>query len=435
MSSGSAPAEAATTASVTLWHHGDFLRLWVGETVSVFGSQISQLAIPLVAALVLGADPAAMGVLGALEMLPFLVLSLPAGVWADRLRRRPILISADLLRAVTLLAIPVTAATGHLSMPVLYVVALVTGIGTVFFDVSYQSYLPSLVDRGQLIDGNSKLELTRSASQLAGPGLGGALVTAIGAPYAIVFDSLSFLFSAGMLGSIRRAEPTPKPHLEGRPAGMIAEIREGGAVVFRNPILRAIAATTATSNFFSSMGGAVLILFATRELGMDGLGVGLAFAVANVGALLGAVLAARLAGRLGVGRTLMAAVTLGSLTALLVPLASREVGFLLLTLGFFGEAAGGTIYNINQVSLRQAITPDRRQGRMNASMRFVVWGVMPIASIVGGVLGTVIGIRATLVIAALGGLLQVAWLAVSPVRTLRTPPPPWDPAGESTAGK
>ena len=195
----SAPAEAPS-----LWRHRDFMKLWIGETVSEFGSQVTQLALPLAAAVALRATPAEMGILSALQMLPFLLISLPAGVWVDRTRRRPILIAGDLVRAVTLLAVPFAGITGHLSMPLLYLVSLVAGAATVFFDVSYQSYLPALVERDHLIEGNGKMELSRSAAQFAGPGIGGFLVGLLGAAQAILFDSLSFFFSAAMLFVIRK---------------------------------------------------------------------------------------------------------------------------------------------------------------------------------------------------------------------------------------
>lgn len=412
----------------SLWRHPDFLKLWVGETVSQFGSQITILAFPLTAAVVLEATPAEMGLLAAIEMLPFLLISLPAGVWVDRLRRRPILIAGDLVRGVALLSIPLAGIAGHLSMPLLYAVALITGTATVFFDVSYQSYLPALVDREDLIEGNSKLELSRSAAQSGGPGLGGVLVGLIGAAEAILFDALSFFFSAALLFAIRKPEPAPAPATERR--HMVHEIREGLGVVLGNPVLRAIAATTATSNLFSSISFATLFIFATRDLALDGVRIGIAFALANVGAICGAIVAGRVAGRIGVGNTLMAAIFIGSVANLLVPVAEPATALPLLVVAMSLGSAGGTIYNINQVSLRQSITPDRLQGRMNASMRFIVWGVFPIGSLIGGALGTAIGVRAGIAVGAAGGLIAVLWLVFSPVRTLREPPPAWHAGAE-----
>ena len=425
---GSAIPLAAERAPRSLWRHRDFLKLWIGETVSEFGSQVTQLALPLAAAVTLRATPAEMGILSALQMLPFLLISLPAGVWVDRMRRRPILIAGDLVRAVTLLGVPLAGITGHLSMPLLYAVSLVTGAATVFFDVSYQSYMPALVEREHLIEGNSKMELSRSAAQFGGPGIGGVLVGLLGAAEAILFDSLSFFFSAAMLLLIGKAEPAPAPAHERR--HMVHEIREGLGVVLGNRVLRSIAATTATSNLFSSISFATLILFATRDLRLDAVRIGLAFALANLGAMAGAVLAGRMATRIGLGNTLMIAIFGSSVANLLVPIAVPATAMALLFVAMFIGTAGSTLYNINQVSLRQSITPDRLQGRMNASMRFIVWGVFPVGSLIGGALGTVIGIRAAIAVGAVGGLLAVLWLVFSPVRTMRRPPPPWEAAEE-----
>ena len=426
------PGGEADVTAASLWRNADFMKLWVGETVSEFGSQVTLIAIPFAAAVVLKATAADMGVLAALQMLPFLLISLPAGVWVDRMRRRPILIAADVVRGMVLLAVPIAGITGNLSIPLLYVVSLIAGCATVFFDVSYQSYMPALVERGHLIEGNSKMELSRSAAQFGGPGVGGVLVGLVGAAQAVLFDSLSFFFSGAMLLWIHKGEPAPVPSHERR--HMVHEIREGLAVVLGNPVLRAIASTTATSNLFSSISFATLILFATRDLGLDAVHLGLVFALANVGAMCGALLAGRMAARLGLGNTLMLAIFVGSVANLLVPVAEPATALPFLFGAMFAGAAGSTIYNINQVSLRQSITPDRLQGRMNASMRFVVWGVFPIGSLIGGALGTLLGVRAGIAVGAVGGLVTVLWLVFSPVRTLRVPPPPWEREAEARPG-
>jgi len=409
----------------SLWRHPDFLKLWIGDTVSQFGSQITALAVPLAAAIVLQATPAEMGILAALETLPFLLVSLPAGAWVDRLRRRPVLISGDLVRAVALLAVPVTAVTGHLSMPVLYAVALVTGTATVFFDVAYQAYLPSLVERDQLVDGNGKLELSRSAAQFAGPGIAGALVGWLTAPVAILFDAISFLFSAVMLWFIRKPEPPPVADPAAPRRHIVAEIREGLGVVLRNPVLRAIAASIALSNLFGSMGFATLILFLTRDQGLGAIEIGLAFGLGNLGAIAGALVSGRIAKRLGVGRTLIATDLVGGLALLAVPLASPAYALAALVVGFGISSLLLTAFNIVQVSLRQSITPDRLQGRMNATMRFFIWGVMPIGSLLGGGLATEIGIREAILFSYAASLTGVLPLLLRPLRSMREPPPPW----------
>ncbi len=421
---GSPPGQ---TSRPSLWRHADFLKLWTGETISVFGSQISQLAIPLAAAHVLHATPAEFGLLAAIEMLPFLVLALPAGVWVDRLRRRPVLIAGDLIRVIALGVIPLTYLTGHLSMAVLYLVALVAGSATVFFDVAYQSYLPVLVEREHLIEGNGKLEVTRSASQVAGPGMAGVLVGLLTAPVAVLLDAVSFLVSAGMLLLIRKPEPAPELRPEGR-QGMRAEIAEGLQVILRNPLLRGIAACTATSNFFTSLGFATFILFAVDDLHLGDAQIGLIFAMSSVGGLLGAVISGRVPARLGVGRTLEVSVFSGAIFGLLAPLAQPATAFPLLIAAQFGFSFANPVYNVTQVSLRQSITPDRLQGRMNASMRFIVWGVMPLGSLAGGAVASVIGVRGAVAVGAAGALLAVVPLVLTPIHRLREAPAPWQAA-------
>ena len=405
-----------------LWRHVDFMRLWTAQTVSQFGSQITQLGLPLTAALVLGASPAQMGVLGAAEFAPFLLFGLIAGVWVDRLPRRPILVWADLGRALLLATIPAGAYLGLLRIEQLYVVGFLAGVLTVFFDVAYMAYLPSLVARDRMVEGNSKLELGRSAAQIAGPGVAGGLIQLLTAPIAILLDSLSFLFSAACLFGIRRAGPPPEPRAA---AGSVwQQIGEGLAVVLKSRLLRPIALCTGTSNLFGNMLFAVFILFVTRELGIDAGTLGLLFTVGAVGGMAAAAAAGRLAGAIGVGPTIVGAILVGGLGNLLVPLFAGPgwVGLGVLALSGFAGGVGNVVYNITQVSLRQAITPHRLQGRMNASMRFVVWGTIPIGSLIGGFLGEQIGLRPTMLVGGLGGLLAGLWVFFSPVRSLREQP-------------
>jgi MFS family permease len=408
-----------------LWRHSDFVKLWTGQTISQFGSQVSQLAIPLTGALALNASPAQMGLLGAFEFAPFLVLSLFAGVWVDRMRRRPILIIADVGRAVLLGSIPVAALLGILRIEQLYVVGLLAGVLTVFFDVAYQSYLPVLVTREHLVEGNSKLEVSRSVAQIAGPGIAGALVQLITAPMAVVVDALSFVASVVSLLFIHAPEPEPVRH-DGKAGSMWAELREGLAVVLGNPLLRSIAGCTATSNLFGNAMQAIYVLYVTRELGLQPAVIGLIFAVMGPGALLGALLAGGLAKRLGLGTTIVGAIAVMGVSNLLVPLAGGPTFVLIgiLMLAAFLAGVCNPVYNVNQVSLRQAITPDRVQGRMNASMRFIVWGTIPVGALLGGGLGQLIGLWPTLAAMAVCSLLAPLWLVFSPVRQLRVQPSP-----------
>jgi MFS family permease len=406
-----------------LWRHGEFVKLWTGQTISQFGSQVSQLAIPLAAALVLNASPAQMGLLGAFEFAPFLLLSLFAGVWVDRTRRRPILILADLGRAVLLGSIPLAGLFGVLRIEQLYLVGLLSGVLTVFFDVAYQSYLPVLVHREHLVEGNSKLEVSRSVAQIAGPGVAGALVQVITAPMAVAVDAASFVASVISLLLIRAPEPDPARH-PANTSSIWSELREGLGVVLGNPLLRSIAGCTATSNLFGNAIQAVYVLYVTRELGLAPAVIGLIFAVSGPGALLGAILAGWCSRRFGLGTTIIGSIVVTGLANVLIPLARGPVVLVtaLLMVSAFVGGLGNPVYNINQVSLRQAITPDHLQGRMNASMRFIVWGTIPIGALLGGTLGQAFGLWPTIVAMAIGELLAPAWVLFSPVRRLKVQP-------------
>jgi MFS family permease len=413
---------AESAAPPSLWRHADFVKLWTAETISQLGTQVTLLALPLTAILILHADAFEVGLLGTVEFLPFILVGLPAGVWVDRLRRRRILIVGDLGRAFALGSIPLAYELGVLHLPQLYVVAFVAGVLTVFFDVSYQSYLPSLVDRDRLVDGNAKLEISRSGAQLAGPGLGGLLVQALTAPVAIFADALSYLWSAMWVFLIRKKEPAVERPADGH-RSMRIEIKEGLRYVWRHPLLRPIAFCTGSSNLFSSMFIAILVLFAVRTLHMKPGAIGLALGLGNVGFLAGAFSAQRIARRVGIGPAIIGSIGLSSPIWLLIPLATPSTGFAILLVSTLVTGFGGmAVYNINQVSLRQAITPLRMQGRMNATMRFMVWGTLPIGSFVGGVLGNTIGLRPTLWVGAIGGLVSFVPPLFSPVRSLKEIP-------------
>ncbi len=407
-----------------LWRQPEFLKLWSAETISVFGSQFSQLALPLVAVLLLDASAFAVSALFVVEFLPFILFALPAGVWVDRLRRKPILVIGDLGRAVLLGSIPLAYLFDGLTLGHLYVVAFLVGVCTVFFDVAYQSYLPSLVERDQLVDGNSKLEISRSTSQLAGPGAAGAIVGALGAPFAVLLDAISFAFSAVFLFAIRRQETLPEPGAASKRPSMLTEAREGLRFVIGNRYLRAISICTGTSNFFFSMSGALIVVYAVRVLDMSPAALGLAFSLGNLGPLLAAFTTNRISTRLGVGPTILWTAVLFSTSILFLPLAPKS--YPLPFLVAFGVVAGfaGVAYNITQVSFRQAICPERMQGRMNSVIRFLVWGTMPLGALLGGALGTWFGLRPALWVAAIGALFASLPIILSPVPKLREMPEP-----------
>ena len=406
-----------------LWRHSDFLKLWSAETVSQFGTQISELALPLAAIDVLHASAFEVAALTTVEFLPFLLVSLPAGVWVDRLPRRPILIAGDLARAGLLASIPLAYFFDALTIWQLYGVGFSVGIATVFFDIAYQSYLPSLVERGQIIDGNAKLEISRSAAQFGGPGVAGLLIGWLRAPAAILFDAISFLGSALFIFSIRKTEASRADRAPRRK--MRTELREGLSYVLRHPYLKNIAACTALFNFFGMLGFAILLVFARRELHLGPLAIGLALTIGNLGAMLAAFTANRISGRLGVGRTIILSSVIGGPMFLIIPFAPHgNAALVVIVPALIVGTFTGVIYNITQVSLRQAITPERIQGRMNSVMRFIVWGTIPLGSLTGGALASWIGLRETLIIAGAGCCLAFLPVLFSPIRSVREMPEP-----------
>jgi MFS family permease len=416
-----------------LWRHPDFIRLWSAETVSQFGTQFTLLALPLVAIDVLHVSAFQVAALTTVEFLPFLLVSLPAGVWVDRLRRRPILVAGDLARALLLASVPVAYWTGHLSMAQLYVVAFLGGIATVFFDVAYQSYLPSIVERQQLIDGNAKLEISRAAAQLGGPGLAGIVIDFLRAPAALAFDAVSYVGSALFIFAIRKPESSVRTDAPRR--RMREELREGLRWVLKHPYLKNIAACTALFNFWGNMGFAVLLVFARRELHLTPLAIGLAFTLSNVGPLLAAFNANRISSRLGVGRTIIIASVIGAPTFLVIPFAPEgNASLVVLIPAFIIGGLSNVIYNVTQLSLRQAITPERLQGRMNSVMRFIVWGTIPLGSLIGGVLASSIGVKETLIVSGIGSLTSFLPVLFSQVRNIKEMPEPVEDEAAAVLG-
>ena len=405
-----------------LWRNGDFMRLWVGQTVSEAGTQVSQLAVPTVAILLLHATPFQVGLLTALEFLPFPVLGLIVGVYADRLRRRPLMIASDLGRMLALATIPVAFGLGLLRIEQLYLVGLVVGVFNVFFGVSYQSYLPALIDRADLVEGNSKLAVSRSTAQLAGPAIAGVAIQAIGAARAVSIDAASFLVSALSLWLIAKPEPQPKPGSAAGRSGFWHEMWEGIQVVSGNPTLWKIAGCTGTANLGSNMAFAVELIFMYRYLHLAPGLVGLVYAIGAVGGLLGAIASGAVVARLGVGRTLFLSILAGGLL-MATPLAAQTNAPVFLSLLFFAQFMLGAPYDITQVSLRQAITPDRVQGRMNATMRTIVWGTIPIGSLLGGILAGIIGVVPTFVLGGFISMLAAGWILVGPIQ-IRVQPQP-----------
>lgn len=407
-----------------LWRNRDFRLLWAGQTVSELGSQVSTLALPLVAIDELHASAFAVGMLTATATLPFLLVGLPAGAWVDRLRRRPVLIASDIARAMVLGSIPAAWALSVLTLAQLYVVSLAAGVLTVFFDVAYQSYLPVLVSRDQLVEGNGKLGGTMAGAQVAGPAVGGLLVGAVGAATSVLADAASFVVSYLSLFAIGVPESRPSRPDGEAPTTLRAEIAEGLRFVWHEPRIRSVAGSTATSNFFSTMALAVILVFLRRQIHLSPGHIGVLLAIGSAGGVLGAVTAARLARRFGVGRIIRAAIEVAGVGQLAYPLVTEATASVLVVTGGLLTSAGAVAYNINQLSLRQALCPQPLVGRMNASVRCVVWGTMPLGGLVGGLLGTTLGLRPTLWVAGVGALTAVLWIQFSSIPALRTIPAP-----------
>jgi MFS family permease len=417
---------------MSLWRHRDFRRLWGGETVSELGSQVSMVAIPLLAVRGLHASPFEMGVLTASSTAAFLLVGLPAGVWVDRLSHRSVMIAADAGRLLAMISIPIAYALGSLGLPQLYVVALVAGVFTVFFDVAYQSYLPTLVGLEAVTEGNAKLTTSAEVAQVAGPSVAGWLVQAFGSAVAVTADAVSFAFSAVAITAIRSR--TPPLHVPER-REMRREIAEGLRFVWGHRLLRAIAATTATANFFSGIVAAIEIVFLVRVVHVEPAVIGLILACAGAGGVLGAVTAARIAAWIGGARATIVGIAC-SVSMLLLPLSTTASAPWLFSVGWFISGIGVVLYNVNQVSFRQRLCPPALLGRMNATMRFIVWGVLPIGALIGGVFGQKVGLRPTLWVGAVGGVSAIGWLLASPLVGMRDFPtePPTTPSPETSPG-
>jgi MFS family permease len=423
--------------SGALWSHPDFVKLWTGQSISELGSQVSQLAIPWLAAVDLHASPLAFSLLGVLGFLPFILFALPAGVWVDRLRRRQILIVGDSARAVLLLLIPVLWFAGVLEIWHLLILEFLIGIFTVFFDVAYQSYLPALIEREDLVDGNSKLQVTVGIAQVGGPSLAGGLIAAITAPYAILVDSMSFVISSVFMIRMRHRENLPRQDTNEPRPRMWPQVKEGLAWVVGHRNLRAIAGCTGTSNFCSSLMFAIVILYMVRVLHLSAFEAGAVFAVGSAGSIVGALFANRLGLKLGLGTAIVFTAVIFSFGGLAYPLAPKSFPLPALMAGqlLFGFSA--IAYNILQVSYRQAITPERLQGRMNAAMRWIVWGTIPLGTLAGGAIAQATSLHTALWVGALLGTPTFLWVLLSPLRSVREIPQPVDaltPAQAELAG-
>lgn len=404
-----------------VWDNRDFRKLWAGQTISQLGTGITGQALQFVAVLVLSASPAQMGVLAALGALPFLFFGLLAGVWVDRIRRRPLLIVADLSRSLLLATIPAAALLGRLALPQVYAVTFLVGALTVLFDVAYVAYVPSLVQRHQILDANSKLGVSSSLAEIVGPALAGLLVQVVNAPLTLLLDALSYLASALALWRIEGVEPVP-PRAEMKP-GLRREAREGLSAIVKSPTLTALAGSQGQLSFFGGFFGALYGLWVLTGLGLSPAVLGLLVGAGGIGALAGAFVTTPLTQRLGFGRTTIVALGLTGVLSVLTPLAGgpKWVAIGMLLVGQIAGDMARAVFSINQITLLQASTPTHLLGRVNASTAVVVAAMGTAGLLIGGLLGESLGMRTTLLLGAAGMTLACLWLVASPIRGMHSP--------------
>jgi predicted MFS family arabinose efflux permease len=404
-----------------LWRDADFMRLWTGETISVFGSLIGGIALQFTAIIWLHATPLEVSILTTSQLVPGFALALFAGAWVDRLPRRPVLIAADIGRAAVLATVPVAAALGVLGLGQLYAVAATASGLTVIFSVAYRAYLPSLVRQDQLVEGNSKLTASASVAEFGSFSASGWLVQLLSGPGAIVIDAASFLASAAFLMRIRRAEPPRNG--DGREP-ILLEVRDGLRVVAHDPVLRSLAVTEAILRLATSIVGTLILLYLYNEVGFRPGTLGLIFAVGGLSSLAGAAVAGRSQAVGGLGAALVISVVVRAAGMAFVPLASSVSAFAVVCLvaNQLVTDPAWTFYEINELSLRQAITPAELQGRMHATISVIGFAAMLAGTLAAGVLGEALGVRTMLFAASGATLCAAVWLARSPVASLRNTP-------------
>lgn len=415
------PAAAAPTEPPPLLRQPEFLKLWAAQSISMLGDQVTLLALPLVAVITLDASAAQMGFLVAAELMPHLLFSLFAGVWIERVRsRRRLMIVADIARAGLLVSIPVAAAFDALGFAQLYGVAFAVGTCAVMFDISWSTLFVSVVPRRDVVDANSKLSLSRSISFVAGPSVAGFLVQLLTAPVTLLVDATSYIGSALFLGRIRAAEPA----VEEEQSGVLRSLRQGFGFVLRDEFIRPELLCVATINLFNFVFHAIFILYATRELGVSPGLLGIVLGAGAVGGIVGALLAVRIERLIGIGAAFTLGAVLFPLPLVLVPLAGGSEARIVVMLGAaeFFCSVGVMILDVNAGSLMLLRTPDRLRARMSGTFRFVNYGIRPIGALLGGALGTAIGLHTTLWIGVLGALAGVIFLVFSPIPRLREAP-------------
>jgi MFS family permease len=401
-----------------LWRHHDYVRLWAAAGISAAGTQVTLLALPLTAILVLHASAFEVAALATAATVPNLALGIVAGIWLDRVRRRPVMIAADLGRAGVLASVPVAYVFGVLALPQLYVVALVGGSLNVLFEVASGSYLPSVVSRGELVDANAKLQTATVAAQAAGPSIGGALVTLFSAPMAIVVDAASFLISASLIAS---ANARDQVHRETGPrlTSLRTELREAARHLLSDPYLRPLLIGHALANLALGLLWAIVIVYAVRVLGLVPGTIGVILSLGQVGGIIGAAFASRIAQRIGVGRVVMTSFFLFGPATLLIAAATEQTAIAFVIVGWTCESLARSLYGVSATSFRQALVPDRLQGRVIGLTTTVGTGAFPLGTLLGGAIAAAFGLREAMFFAAGAAVLPFIAVAASPIRTLR----------------
>jgi predicted MFS family arabinose efflux permease len=408
-----------STKQSSLLSNRNFRQLFLADTVSQLGAEVAPVALPLIAVLLLKATALEIGLLAGFETLAFLVIGLPAGAWVDRSSKRRVIIRANLARAVVIATVPVAYWVGILSIGQMFVVALIGGVCTVFFDTAYYSYLPTLVERDQLVAANARLQTVQSVAEVAGPGFGGLLIQLLTAPFAILATVFGNAWSAACLTRIHAREPIPE---QVEQPNLRREIGEGLRFVLKHPALRRITVCTSTFNLFWTMGTPMLLLLLARDLRLSAGMIGLLLSCGGLGGVTGGLFVDRIIKVLGQGPAIWIGAAVAGLAGLLMPLAQRDWRLALVGVGQFVAASGMIVYNVSLVSFRQSMTPQRLMARVGATGRFLVWGTMPLGGFIGGVLGSTMGPRAALVVATGGATLSFLWIFFSPLRWMRTLP-------------
>lgn len=415
-------ATVAVSATRSAWSNRDFRRLWFGSTVSWFGSEIGELALPLLAILTLRATPGQLGILRGAQFLPFLLATLPLGVLVDRRRRRPLMIGADAGRFLLVGMIPAAVWTGLAGMELLYGLAFLTGVLTVLYQLADFALLPRVVDRDQLVDGNGRLAASQAAAETSGKGLGGLIVQALSAPVGVLVDAVSYLVSALALSRLRIAEPPPpaRPAKDHSPWHTWHDALEGLGIVIRNRYVRPLLGEATTFNFFNEIFVLGLLLYAVRSLGLNAAQLGLVFTAGGAGSFVGAWFGSRITGRFGYGRVLLVTMLLGNTApvAVAAPTDSQAAALAVLTIAFLVMGIGIGIANVHAVSLRQSAVPAHLHGRVNAGYRLISWGAVPLGASLGGLLAAHLGAHTATLVGAFGIPLATGWVAASSVPRL-----------------